>query len=237
MNTLFSFSDIHKSHGNLHVLNGISADISNGEIVSIIGPSGCGKSTLLKILAGIDSPDSGQINGFGLTKEDNNISYMPQKDSLMPWLTVQENLELEFKLGKHKNADKKKMSAYLKEFGLTEYKTYFPHQISGGMYKKVLTIRSVLRDSKILLLDEPFSSLDSITRRKMQVWLKSFLLKVESSVILVTHDIKEALILSNKIIVLSQSPAEILHVLSVESTAAKYLYEQEKVLESLLINE
>lgn len=188
----------------MDVLKNISISVGKNEFVSVVGPSGCGKSTLLRIIAGLVSCDSGNINISG------NTSYLQQTTLLMPWRNVYDNiiLPLEIKTGR-KDRFNEEVLELIREFGLEGFENYRPDEISGGMAKRVALLRTYLEDRDILLLDEPFSSLDAINRRQMQQWLLEIWRNHKKTVVFVTHDIDEALYLSDKIYVLSNRPAVI----------------------------
>ena len=196
----------------LEVLRDINLSIKNQEIVSIIGPSGCGKSTLLNIIAGIDNPDAGTISFQGFNQEERlgSVSYMQQKDLLFPWRTVLENicLSLEIK-GISKKDSVEICRKYLSEFQLDKFEKNLPHTLSGGMRQRVAFLRTLLTDSEILLLDEPFGALDALTRRNLYVWFMKLLENNPRTVVLVTHDVEEAIFLSDRIILLSQRPGKV----------------------------
>ena len=238
-NTAIRFTKVSKNYGDLQAVNNFNLDVSKGEIVSIIGPNGCGKSTLLKMVAGIIPSSSGQH------KLQGKAAYMPQKNSLMPWLTIRQNLELPFTIKNQKPDNlSDKVSELLTEFGLKEFSEYHPGQLSGGMQQKASILQAIIIQPDILLLDEPFSALDAITRRSMQRWLVDVWQKNSYTVLCVTHDIREALLLSDRIVVLSERPAKILDIFSIEGKrprtnkqlSSKKMLEIEMKLEELLIS-
>jgi len=188
----------------LKVLEDISLSVGENEFVSVVGPSGCGKSTLLRSIAGLISYDEGNVHISGGT------SYLQQKTMLMPWRNVYDNvnLPLELKSGKKEQGNPIVLKL-LEEFGLEGFENHMPGELSGGMAKRAALARSYLEDREILLLDEPFSSLDAISRRAMQKWLLDVWESHRKSVVFVTHDIDEALLLSDRIYVLSGRPATV----------------------------
>ena len=210
-------------------LSSIDITVSAGEFVAIIGPNGSGKSTLLKIIAQILEPTSGSIK-----KVDDNIAYLPQNNSLLPWRTVEKNLYLEADV---KNISREKIKSrarqLLKEFGLLEFASLYPSSLSGGMQQKLALIRSVLYNPSLLLLDEPFAALDALTRIDAQQWLLRLWQKNKPSVILVTHDMKEAVFLADTIYVLSSRPGMIRKKITVDKKQSDKL---EKQLFSLLVD-
>lgn len=200
---------IHLSFGNIHVLNGISFTVHDGEFVSLLGPSGSGKSTLFSIIGGIRRPDRGSIwlNGKNITGKTGLISYTPQTPSLMPWRTIIDNVLLGQEIQGYR--DEKAALAMIDRAGLKGYENSYPHELSGGMKQRVAFIRSLLSPQSIICLDEPFSALDELTRMDMQNWLLSIWSEHQKSVLFVTHNIEEALFLSDRILVLSEKPARI----------------------------
>lgn len=207
--------DISKSFNGREVLKNISFTVEKGEFISIVGPSGSGKSTLFHIIGGILSPDHGQIvlNGKDITNQSGFISYMPQSPSLFPWRTVLENALLGQELaGK---VDIERAKKLLIKAGLEKVIDAYPHTLSGGMKQRVAFIRALLSPQSMMCLDEPFSALDAFTRLDMQKWLLNIWETYEKSILFITHDIEEALFLSDKIIILSSNPAEIKKIVSV----------------------
>lgn len=204
--------NIKKSYGGIDIIKDVSLSVSPHEFVSLVGPSGCGKSTLLNIISGIETPDSGSvlINGKDSIGKTGRVSYMHQKDLLLPWKTVLDNVSLSLVLkGESWGEARKKALTYLDTFGLKGFEKAYPSQLSGGMRQRAALLRTYLFTKDIMLLDEPFANLDAITRRKMHLWLIKFFDKYKPSVLFITHDIDEAVLLSDKIYVLSERPAVI----------------------------
>lgn len=207
MNRIETFKlnkSFYKDGQEIKTLLDISLSVGENEFVSVVGPSGCGKSTLLRTIAGLIKPDSGSLTVNGST------SYLQQKTLLMPWRNVYRNasLPLEIRTGK-KIIEDDKVMRLISEFGLEGFENHMPYELSGGMAKRVALLRSYLEDRDILLLDEPFSSLDAISRKQMQQWLLKVWETHRKSVIFVTHDIDEALYLSDRIYILSERPASV----------------------------
>ncbi|MGO4373085.1 ABC transporter ATP-binding protein [Paenibacillus sp. 2TAB19] len=195
------------------VLGGLSLTVGEGEFVSIVGPSGSGKSTLFQVIGGLERPTSGEIwiDGQQATGQTGHISYMPQQSSLLPWQTVAGNIELSLTIaGMERKEAKRSTEEWLRRIGLEEYAKSYPHVLSGGMQQRVSFLRALLSPQRLMLLDEPFGSLDALTRLQMQKWLLSIWEENRRSVLLVTHSIDEALFLSDRVIVLSSSPAVVL---------------------------
>lgn len=208
-----SIKKISKLFGELKVLDDISLSVNNHEFVSVIGPSGCGKSTLFNILAGIEKQTSGEISLDKKIIKDRKgqFGYMPQDASLLPWKTVLQNVMLGLIIkGESESQAKEKAYDLLKKFDLADFSKSYPETLSGGMQQRVALLRTVLFNPSFLLLDEPFGSLDALTRHEAQMWLLSVWEKLESSVLFITHDIQEAILLSDRIYVLSSRPGIIL---------------------------
>lgn len=188
--------------GESTLIKDISFSLEKNEFLSIVGSSGCGKSTIIKLIAGIEKADSGKIKGL-------STGYMPQKDLLLPWRTVLENIVLPVELNKKSLEEgKQKAEEYLKKLNLAEYKNKLPHELSGGMRQRVSFLRTLLTEADILLLDEPFSALDAITKEYLQKWLLDTLKEFNKSIIFITHDINEALFLSDRILVCRNKPLD-----------------------------
>jgi ABC-type nitrate/sulfonate/bicarbonate transport system ATPase subunit len=194
------------------ILDRISLHVEKGEFVCIVGPSGCGKSTLFNLISGLEKPDQGQIflQGREITEEKGHVSYMLQKDLLLPWRTVLDNCILGMELqGYSREKCRKKAQALLEEFALSTYSRSYPRALSGGMRQRVAFLRTMLANKEVLLLDEPFGSLDAYTKSEMHEWLMSVWGKYRSTILFITHDIEEALFLSDRIYVLSSQPARV----------------------------
>ncbi len=189
----------------LKVLDDISLTVEAGELVSIIGPSGCGKSTLLDCIADITEYDSGEISIKG------GSAYMFQDDVMFPWRSIIDNVILPLEISGMKKAEaRNEADGYLKDFGLETFAKYYPFMLSGGMRERAALLRTYLCKKELLLLDEPFSKLDALTRLKMQLWFLKTLQKQKKAVLFVTHDIDEAIFLSDRIYILSLRPAKII---------------------------
>jgi ABC-type nitrate/sulfonate/bicarbonate transport system ATPase subunit len=202
--------EISKSFGPKEVLRGLSLHVSDGEFVSLIGPSGSGKTTLFSVIGGLERPETGEIRieGRETTGERGHVAYMPQQASLLPWRTVAGNIETALAIaGVDKKRAKEQALEWLARVGLADYASAYPHVLSGGMQQRVSFLRALLSPRTLMLLDEPFGALDALTRLQMQKWLLSIWEEHRRSVLLVTHSIEEALYLSDRIIVLSASPA------------------------------
>lgn len=198
----------------LHVLQDISLHVEQGEFVSIIGPSGSGKSTLLQMIGGVVLPDQGQVllDGQNITGRKGLSGYMPQQPALMPWRTIEDNVILAREVaGLPRKESLELARQWLDKVGLGGFASSYPHTLSGGMQQRVAFLRALLGPRDLLCLDEPFSALDAFTRSEMQSWLLNIWEENRRSVIFVTHHIEEALLLSDRIYVLSRRPATVLH--------------------------
>ena len=206
-----SLDGLSVSRGGSPVLDEISLDIQRGEFVSVIGPSGCGKSTLLAALMGEVAVDAGTISvGSGDPDQLPPFAWMPQSDSLLPWRRLLENATLGLEVAGHPHSEAvAKVTPMLEPFGLAGRERAWPDELSGGMRQRVALLRTVALGRPLLLLDEPFGSLDAITRARMQEWLSEVRAKFGWTVLLITHDVREAVILSDRVFVLSPRPASI----------------------------
>ena len=201
------------------VLEGLNLTVSLGEFVSIIGPSGCGKSTLLNIIAGLDQPDAGtvELNGDPASQKLGRVGYMQQKDLLMPWRTVLDNAALGLELqGMSRRQARQRALELTDLFGLKGFENQYPFALSGGMRQRAAFLRTMLLDQDLMLLDEPFGALDALTRVQMQEWLLALWGTLGKTIILITHDVDEAILLSDRVYVLTARPAQITMVLDVD---------------------
>lgn len=196
--------NVSKSFDDMEILKDINIEVNKGELVSILGPSGSGKSTIFNILTNIIKSDN------GLVKVDGKLSYMYQKDMMVPWKKVIDNIgiPLIFK-GKSKKESREDVKKHIEEFGLGGFEYKYPSQLSGGMKQRANFLKTYLTTNDIMLLDEPFGALDSMTRRKMQRWLLDLTKEMNSTILFITHDIEEAILLSNRIYIISEKPAVI----------------------------
>ena len=203
----------------LDTLASIDLTVNAGEFVTVIGPSGCGKSTLFNIVAGVDQPTGGTvaIDGDAQGARVGKAGYMPQQPLLLPWRTVAENVMLGLDV-RRMPRKKAEVQAHelLKRFGLADFTHHYPATLSGGMRQRVALLRTVLFNSSFLLLDEPFGALDALTRLSLQMWLLDLWQTFHSSVLFITHDVREAILLSDRIYVLSSRPAKVVRIAEVE---------------------
>jgi len=203
---LFHMTNVNKWYGNNHVLKDISFGIEGSEIVCIIGPSGCGKTTLLNIISGITIPEKGET--IRLMK---NISNVFQEDRLLPWKTVYENIKIV-----DRNCSKAACMEMINRVGLAGFENHFPSELSGGMRQRVSMARGFLYPAELLLMDEPLKSLDYMLRLDMIHYILQLWSSTEKSIVFVTHEIDEAVLIADRIIVLSERPAEIRHEFRIE---------------------
>lgn len=211
-NTALYFNNVsfgyRSNEQQVDIMRDVSLSISEGEFVSVVGASGSGKTTIFRLIAGLEQPTSGEIwlNGEQLDHRLGKVGYMPQQDLLMPWRTVRQNAALPLELKKEDQIQHKVVNDLLREFGLEGYEDKYPHELSGGMRQRVSFLRATLAGSNLLLLDEPFSALDAMTKVFMQEWLLKQWEKRQSTILFITHDISEALFLSDRILVVTDTP-------------------------------
>jgi len=201
---------VTKGFGALSVVGGVSLDVRDGEFVAIVGPSGCGKSTLLNVIAGFERPDGGtiRIDGVETRGPSPNGIMISQHGSVFPWLTVQENVM--FGLSGASQRDQAELAGrYIAMVGLAGFEASYPHELSGGMLKRVELARALVVKPEILYMDEPFSALDALMSLKMQIELRRILDEERHTVLLITHDVEEAIYLADRILVLSPRPTTI----------------------------
>src|SRR3954466_3745301 len=200
---------VTRRFGELLVLDRLSLRVEPGEVLALVGPSGCGKSTLLELLAGLQQPDQGSV-------EAAPAAYMPQRDLLLPWRTALANAALALECAGFRKADARREAQPLFErFGLGGFEGAHPHELSGGMRQRVALARTFLSGRPLVLLDEPFASLDQITRGALQEWLAAALREEPRTVVLVTHDVQEALYLADRVAIMSPRPGRIVAEIAV----------------------
>jgi NitT/TauT family transport system ATP-binding protein len=228
---------VARSFGDLLVLDSVSLDVAQGEVLALVGPSGCGKSTLLELLAGLQRPDAGQV-------DTEPAAYMPQRDLLLPWRTALANAALALECAGVRPRDAREAAHPLFErFGLEGFEDALPAELSGGMRQRVALARTFLSGRPLLLLDEPFAALDQITRASLQEWLADALRAEPRTVVLVTHDVQEALYLADRVAVMSARPGRIVDEIGVEIprprarratvTSGEFVRLEERALEAL----
>ncbi|MBW9153744.1 ABC transporter ATP-binding protein [Clostridium estertheticum] len=211
-NIKLSVENIEKKFGPMNIIKNVSFYANENEFVSLLGPSGSGKSTIFNIISGLLLQDAGKIiiDGEECKSRLKKVSYMHQKDLLLPWKNIIDNVSLPLILkGKSKKDARTQVIEYFKVFGLVGFEYKYPFQLSGGMRQRAALLRTYMASSDIMLLDEPFGALDAITRSKMHSWLLEVIKELKSTIIFITHDIEEAVFLSDRIYVLSDKPATI----------------------------
>jgi len=206
---MYKVIDVCKSYADLKVLDNISIDFPENKVTCILGPSGCGKSTLLNIIGGILDEDSGQVIGF----KDASISFVFQEDRLIKWKSVKDNLRFVLKGKMDKKAIEETIDSYLKSVNLLEYKNYYPNSLSGGMKQRISILRAFIYPSQVLIMDEPFKSLDVNNKRIVIDFFKKLQSVEKRTCIIVTHDIGEAMELADRIVILSDKPSRVVEVM------------------------
>jgi NitT/TauT family transport system ATP-binding protein len=220
-------------HGPVPALDGVTLRAVRGEVVALVGPSGCGKSTLLELVCGLQRPDAGTVRSEPAV-------LMPQRDLLLPWLDAVGNAALPLRnRGLGKAQARAAAGAHFPDFGLAGFERARPWELSGGMRQRVAFLRTFLADKPVLALDEPFGALDVMTRQEMQEWLAGALLRAPRTVLLVTHDVEEALVLADRVLILSRRPGRVVAELPVDldrprsRTDARLVALRERAMEAL----
>lgn len=213
-------TQLNKFYGSLQALRDVSFDVRRGEVVALLGASGCGKSTLLNIVAGLDSFDTGDLDIEGQPaaqfKQWHKLAYMFQEDRLLPWRTVRDNVEFGLEaqsLSRHERHERAEQA--LRTVGLAEFAQSWPHQLSGGMRSRVALARSLVVEPSILLMDEPFSKLDPHTRSQMHQELLRIQAASGATILFVTHDVEEAVVLADRIVLLEPRPGRVKQIVDV----------------------
>ena len=225
----------------VEALKDINLTIKRGEFVSIIGSSGCGKTTLLRLIAGLDEPETGilTLDGQEIIAPDPQRGYVIQQGGLFPWLTVEQNIATGLKARHVYRQNKAQVGHYIHLIGLNGFEKAFPHQISGGMAQRVAIARALINKPKALLLDEPMGALDSFTRADIQDKLHELRKENDATMILVTHDVDEAIYLSDRIIIMTPRPGKISEILTIKMPhprhrgGAEFLTIRGEILEKL----
>jgi NitT/TauT family transport system ATP-binding protein len=205
-----ALSGVAKSYGAVQALGGVSLRVRPRETVAVVGPSGCGKSTLLELVCGLQAPDAGTV-------EAPPAALMPQRDGLLPWLSALDNAGLALRVGgASKAAARAAAHEHLTAFGLAGFEHARPAELSGGMRQRVAFLRTLLAGRPVLCLDEPFGALDALTRAQLQRWLAGALVREPRTVLLVTHDVEEAVLLADRIVLLSPRPGRVVAEVAVD---------------------
>ncbi|MBW3652525.1 MAG: ABC transporter ATP-binding protein [Actinobacteria bacterium] len=222
-----------RAAGRVAALDGVSLDVRPGEIVAVVGPSGCGKTTLLELVCGLLDPDAGTVDAAP-------AALMAQRDLLLPWCSAVDNAALALRVaGLDRERARARAAALLHDFGLGGFERARPHELSGGMRQRVAFARTLLSGRTVLCLDEPLAALDALTRQEMQDWLAGALAISPRSVVLVTHDVEEAIVLADRVVVLSPRPARVVATLDVDvarprrRTDARLVALRERALQEL----
>jgi len=201
---------VRKAFGEVVALDGVDLDVAPGALVAVVGPSGCGKSTLLSLLCGLDSPDAGSVVAPP-------AALMPQRDALLPWLSALDNAALALRVAGASRAEARAAAhARFAQFGLAGFEGARPAALSGGMRQRVAFLRTLLAGRPLLCLDEPFAALDALTRSQAQAWLAEALAAESRTAVLVTHDVEEAVLLADRIVLMSPRPGRVVSVLDVD---------------------
>src|SRR3954449_12557748 len=208
--TAVRLEGVTRRFGPVEALAGVSLHAGDGELVAVVGPSGCGKSTLLELVCGLQQPDAGTVSAP-------HAVLMPQRDLLLPWASALDNAALALRVAGIARAEARERAApVFAEFGLEGFERARPHELSGGMRQRVAFLRTLLAGAPVLCLDEPFGALDAISRGDMQAWLAGALAHEPRTVLLVTHDVEEALVLADRVVVLSPRPGRVVTELEVD---------------------
>ncbi len=210
--TILEVKDVSVSFGDAHILENVNIELKEGELVSLLGVSGSGKSTIFNVIAGLLKADSGHVilDGEDITGKTGKVSYMLQKDLLLPFRTIEDNVALPLLMrGVNKIEARETASSHFAEFGLQGMEKKYPSQLSGGMRQRAALLRTYLFSQQVALLDEPFSALDTFTKSQMHSWYLDVMEKIKLSTLFVTHDIDEAILLSDRIYILSGRPGKI----------------------------
>jgi ABC-type nitrate/sulfonate/bicarbonate transport system ATPase subunit len=216
-------TEVQKSFGTVRALNGVSLRAAPREVVAVAGPSGCGKSTLLELVCGLTAPDAGTITA-------DPAALMPQRDGLLPWLTALDNAAVALRVGgASKGAARAAAHEHFVAFGLEGFERARPSELSGGMRQRVAFLRTLLAGRPVLCLDEPFGALDALTRLNMQRWLAAALEREPRTVLLVTHDVEEAVLLADRIVLLSPRPGRVVATLDVPLERPRHRADPEAV--------
>jgi ABC-type nitrate/sulfonate/bicarbonate transport system ATPase subunit len=234
--------NITKHFGPLEVLLNIDITIEKGEFAAIVGPSGCGKSTVLRMIAGLDTPTTGEVkaNGVVIGQPDPQRVLIFQEHALYPWRTVEDNVGFGMELANVPKAERRaRIDAILDKVGLNGFQKYYPHQLSGGMKQRASIARALVLDPQVLLLDEPYGALDAITRLTMQNELIKLWRGTGKTVLLITHDIDEAVYLADTIYVMSPRPGRIVRTVKADMerprnrNSAEFVQLRQQIMDSL----
>lgn len=210
--TNLELRDVSKSFGGQLVLGATSLTVASGSFCAIVGPSGCGKSTLFNIVAGLATPDTGDVlvEGASVRGKAGHVGYMLQKDLLVPWRTVEDNiLMIQHLTGRVSAAQRTRAREIAARYGLGDFLSHYPAALSGGMRQRVAFMRTLMSEQQLLLLDEPFGALDAHTRFDMQEWLLAVWRDSGQTILFITHDVDEAIFLADRVVVMSPRPGRV----------------------------
>lgn len=228
--SLMEFKDVslsfHKGESTIQVLDRINLNIDEGDFITIVGPSGCGKSSLLKLAAGIIFPTAGKVLFYDkeITGTEYKRGMMFQDPTLFPWLTVKENVSFGLNMRGIKKKEVDQLSnSFLKKMDLQDFADSYPYTLSGGMKQRVSLVRTLINDPDIILMDEPFASLDAFMRQKMQELLLNIWLDTKKTILFVTHDVEEAILLGTKLVVMAPRPSHIIEEIPIDINPKKKL--------------
>jgi ABC-type nitrate/sulfonate/bicarbonate transport system ATPase subunit len=228
-------AEVVKRFGAVEALDGVSLQVPPERTVAVVGPSGCGKSTLLELVCGLQEPDAGTV-------ESEAAALMPQRDGLLPWLSALDNAGVAMRLaGASRTQARETAHAHFAHFGLDGFEQARPRELSGGMRQRVAFLRTLLAGRPVLCLDEPFGALDALTRQRMQEWLAAALAEEPRTVLLVTHDVEEAVLLADAVVLLSPRPGRVVERIEVELPRPRRRTDQavqglrERALEALTV--
>src|SRR5690606_6064134 len=238
------FEEVDKRFGQLEVIKGFNGEFAPGEVVALVGPSGCGKSTLLHLVAGLELPSSGKVYADDqvIDRPHPSRTLVFQEHALYPWLTLIENVSLALEFQKVKRDEARRQALHwLEKVQLKDFAAYYPHQVSGGMRQRASLARAFIARPQVLLLDEPFGALDALTRMTLQDVLRDLIREEHPTVLLVTHDVDEALFLADRVLVFSQRPTTVLkeiHLAHLPKThdLSAYTHERREILSLLGID-
>jgi ABC-type nitrate/sulfonate/bicarbonate transport system ATPase subunit len=238
-----SFANVTRRYRRVTALDGVDLSVRRGEVLAVVGPSGCGKSTLLELMAGLQEADDGVVSADGRTDAAGRraaCAFMPQRDLLLPWRDALANAAFALECqGVRRGEARRRAEPLFERFGLAEFERARPAELSGGMRQRVAFLRTLLPGRPVLLLDEPFGALDSITRSSMQRWLADALAQEPRTVLLVTHDVEEAVFLADRVAVLSPRPGRVVAEIDVDLgrprgvTSTEFVAVKKRALEAL----